>query len=222
GAAQVGRYFHDDELIVEVTMEVALDRVVTKLKELHAEHYRGRRVTTLDISRVTKTLRREMIRATGSGVPPARYLKAARTAGIDMPDWLPLRLRATGEATDPRLDTAQGKLRAARAARLDALRKLSERVYDLTIHSGTDRAGPDRVASGGRRVVGATDATETTIREFVGKHGTLAVQLEAVIAGAVADRPTFTDDTVTVTVHIPAGDVWSVIHRQMLILRRRG
>lgn len=198
GAAVVSKYLHSDELIAEVTMEVPVEKVVTRIKELHSQHYHGNKVTTTDITNIKNTVEREMIRATGSGVPPARFISEARSAGVDMPEWMGRSIQATGQGTDPEIQTAQGKLRAARAAELDAMRKLAEQLYGLTISS------------------------TTTVREFVTQHDAVATQVDAVLAGAVATEPRFEGDVATVTVSLPAAEVWSVVHQHMMTLQRRG
>jgi len=198
GASKVSTYLHDNELIAEVTMEVPVEKVVTKITELHSQHYHGNKVTTTDISNIKKNVVRETIRATGCGVPPPNMLASAKTAGVEVPAWFGERIKATGQGTDMEIQSAQGKLRAARAAELDAMRRLAEQIYGLTISSNT------------------------TVRDFVTQNDEIATQVEAVLAGAVADEPTFSENKASVTVSIPAADVWSVVHQQILITERRG
>ncbi|MFQ5589897.1 MAG: hypothetical protein ACE5HE_01925 [Phycisphaerae bacterium] len=198
GAMEVGSYLHNDELIAEVTMEVPVEKVFTKLQELHTEHYRGNSVSSTDIVHLKKTVRRKMIRATGTGVPPARFVGQAKSAGLDMPDWINDELTATGQGTDPDISSAQGRLRAARAAELDAKRKLAERVYGLQISSNT------------------------AVRDFVTEYDEITAQVDATLAHAVASLPAFDSGVATVTVSIPAAEVWAVVHQQLLIVQRRG
>ena len=198
GASVAGKYLYDDELIAEVTMEVPVEKIITRIKELHSEHYHGNKVTRTDITNIKKTINRSTIRATGSGVPPARFVSRAAGAGIEMPAWFGERIKATGQGTDTQIDTAQGKLRAARAAELDAMRKLAEQVYGLTI------------------------SANTTVRDFVTERDEIFTQVEAVFAGAVSEEPQFSADVATVTVSLPAAEVWSVIHQHMLVIERRG
>lgn len=199
GAVEAGTYLHDDELIAEVTMEVPVEKVITSIKELHSKHYHGNRVTSTDIENVRKTIQRDIIRATGSGVPPERLLSAARSAGFDIPPWMGERIRVTGEGTDPAMDTAQGKLKAARAARLDALRKLAEQINGLQINSST------------------------TVRDFVTERDEIASRVQSVIAGAIEESTEFTPDGVAqVTMSVAAADVWAVVNAQMQVDRRRG
>jgi hypothetical protein len=199
GAIEAGTYLHDDELIAEVTMEVPVEKVITTIKELHSKHYQGNRITTTDIENVKKTIQRDIISATGCGVPPERFLSQAKSAGFDMPPWMGERVRALGEGTDPAMDSAQGKLKAARAARLDALRKLAEQIHGLQINSST------------------------TVRDFVTERDEIASRVQAIIAGAVEESTEFTPDGVArVTMSVAAADVWGVIHGQMGIDRRHG
>lgn len=197
GAYQVSKYLHDDELIAEVTMEVPVEKVITRIKELHEQHYHGNKVTTTDITNIKKSVITEGIRATGSGVPAARFMSQATSAGYPMPEWSGKRIEVTGQGTDPEMESAQGKLRAARAAELDALRKLAEQIQGLEISSGT------------------------SVRDFVTQHDEIRTQVDAVIAGAVTGPPTFSEGIARVTASIPAADVWAVVNQHRKILERR-
>ena len=198
GAAEVGLYLHSDELIAEVTLEVEVEKVIEKIKELYTEYYRGHQVTSEDITDIQKTAHRRRIRATGAGVPPSRFLAQARSAGVDFPDWMERQLRATGQGTDDAIDTAQGKLRAARAAEIEAMRQLADQVYGLSV------------------------SASMTVRNFLTRNEEITTQVEAVISGAIAGPPSFSGDTATVTVSMPAAEVWSVVHQHLLIIKRRG
>ena len=77
--------------------------------------------------------------------------------------------RAGAQGTDPDMQTAQGKLRAARAAELDAKRRLVEQVYGLSLSS------------------------TTTVRDFVTENDEIETQVNALLA--VADK---SPDIVTV------------------------
>lgn len=198
GALSVGKYLHNDELIAEVTMEVPVDKVVSRIQELHTQHYHGNSVTTTDISRLTESVQRDMIRATGSGVPPPRFLQQAREAGVSMPDWMGRTVEATGQGDDAEINTAQGKLRAVRKAEVDATKKLADQIYALTLDP------------------------HTTVKEFVAQHNDAALQVNALLAEAVTSAPRFEGSTATVTVSLPAADIWSVVNQHQQILQRKG
>lgn len=198
GASQVSEYYYPDELIVEVTLQVPVEKLVTKITELHEQHYKGNTVTTKDITNVKETLQREFVQATGSGVPPARMIQQVKSEGAPAPTWFAERIKATGQGTDPAIDTAQGKLKAARAARSDAMRKLAEQVYGLQLQSST------------------------SVQDFVTQNDEIRTQVDAVISGATASEATFDGGVATVEVSIPAAEVWSVVHQEMLHNQRKG
>ena len=155
-------------------------------------------MTTTDISNIKQTVQREMIRATGSGVPRPEMVSQAVSAGYTAPVWMARTIDATGQGTDPAIDTAQGKLKAARAATLDAMRKLAEQIYGLEISAGT------------------------LVRDFVTQHDEIRTQVDAVLSGAVSGEPTFANGTATITVSIPAASVWTVVNQHTKIIQRRG
>jgi len=199
GATEVSTYLHNDELIAEVVMEVPLAKVVTRVTELHKQYYHGSYVSTQDIVNVKKNVERTSIRATGSGVAPSRYQSKARQAGYDTPEWMAKRIEVIGEGTDPEIgSTAQGRLKAARAATLDGMRKLAENVYGLSISSST------------------------TVRDFVAENDEISTQLSAVLRGATTDEAVFEGGVARVKVSMPAAEVWTVIHQQSLIVSRHG
>ncbi len=197
GAAVVGKYLHHDELIAEVTMEVPIETVITRVKELHSEYYHGGKVTTTDITNIKKSVRRDMIRATGSGVPPSRYLRGAANEGVATPTWITERIRATGEATDRAFRSAQGRLRAHRAARVLAMRNLMERILGLPIRAGK------------------------TVGDFAGEQEEFRTQVDGVVTGAVEEMVEFVSDGVRVTMSLPGSEVWPVVHQHLLIVQRR-
>ena len=179
-------------------MEVPVEKVITRIRELHSQYYRGNRVTTTDITNIKKCVKRNVVRATGSGVPRAQFISRAATAGVETPPWIQERIRVTGEGTDPAIETAQGTLKARRAARTDAFRRLGEHIQGLSIDA------------------------RTSVRDFVTEYDEIQAHVDAVITGAVEEDARCTADTCTVTLSIPAAEVWSVVHQHMLIVQRRG
>lgn len=200
GAQKVDKYLHTDELIVEVTMRVPVERVISTLKELHSQHYQGRRVTTTDFTQVRKQIQRDYFEATGAGVPSDRFLKssgAPMTASVN-PSWNGKPITVVGQGTDSDITTPQGKLRATEAARQDAARKLAEQINGLQIDA------------------------QTTVRDFLTESDVVQAQVNSVIAGASYDNPLYRGDgTVEVKATINGADVWGVVHSEMMI-RSRG
>jgi len=193
GAQEIGRpYYHHDELIVEVTYEVPVESVITTVKELHKRHYKGDKVTGMDIEKVTKELKTQKFQATGMGVPPAKDLRAAATKlQVEMPDWVSETITAEGKGvpSEEAAGTPQGKLLAARAAELDAKRRLAEQVMGFKIDS------------------------KTTVRDFVAERDEINTRLNAYIVGSYVRSTSYdSDGTATVVVEMPAMQVWQVVH----------
>jgi hypothetical protein len=198
GAREVGRpYYHHDELIVEVKMVVPTEQVITAIKKLYSRHYEGDDIEGSDLEKITRTVVKKDFEATGMGVPPPQYLQSyVEVVEPDLPDWTMGMVEAEGQGTDPEMDTAQGRLRAARAAELDARRKLAERIAGLQI------------------------SAETSVREFTTEHDHIGTLVDAFMVDALVSQTRFTDQTAIVTVQVPGMYIWSLVndelHRQAL------
>ena len=193
GAGVVSKYLHADELVVEVTMEIPVETVIARVKELHSEYYRRGRVTTSDITNVSEIVERDMIRATGTGLPPPRLL---RRPASEHPTWISDRLRASGQASDPKFATAQGRLRAHRAARVIAMRNLLEQVLELQINA------------------------DMHVRDVFGDPSDSRLRVSGIVSNAVETAVEFLEDGVRVTVSLPGSELWSVVHEQVQIINR--
>ncbi|HVP12621.1 MAG TPA: hypothetical protein VMV94_15705 [Phycisphaerae bacterium] len=200
GAQEVGRpYLHFDELIAEVTLEVPVESVITTIKSLHTRHYKGDKVKGSDIEQITQNIKSQTFKATGMGVPRPQVIQAAMTQmQVKVPDWVGQTLQAEGQGVPPpNMEGPQAKLMAARAAELDAKRKLGERVMGLVIESST------------------------TVRDFVAQHDDINTQLNAYLTGSYVKSTSYAaDGTATVTVEMPAMPVWEVVHTYMRMVQR--
>jgi hypothetical protein len=197
GAEETKRYFHHNELIVDVTMAVPTEQVVRTIKEFHTRHYKGNRVTGSDIENVQERIKRRTFEATGSGVPPKKYMEqVAPQFGIAPPEWADERLTAEGHGTDEEIETPQGRLRALRAATNDARRQLVERLHGLHLTS------------------------DTLIKDYVIEREEIRTQVQALIAGSVVDDRRIEGDTATVLVSVSGPQLWSTLHSQLTIEAR--
>ncbi len=202
GASVVRTYLHDDEPIAEVTVEVPVEWVISVIKELHTRSIQGGHVKGTDISNIARSIKTKTFRATGMGVPPRRYIDAYN-AKVDQPDdqlpaWATTKIEAKGQGV-PSADkngSPQGRLMAARAAELDAKRRLAERVYGLTLQSST------------------------SVKDFVAQHDEIRSHMDAVLIGAVVEHTTFDGEVAEVTVSIPGIRVWEIVHQRIRIVRR--
>ncbi len=197
GAQEVRTFYHHDELIVEVTMEVPVQSVITTIQRLHKRHYKGNSVKASDIEKISQNIKTKTFEATGMGVPPPQMIQvAAQKMGMEIPDWVGQTISATGNGV-PREDlagTPQGKLMAARAAELDAKRRLAEEVMGFQIDSST------------------------TVRDFVTEHDEINTQLQGYIVGSYVKSTSYdSDGTATVVVEMPAMQVWEIVHTYIRI-----
>jgi hypothetical protein len=199
GAYEVGPpYLHNDELIAEVTMRVPTEQVITAIKELHSRHYKGDDVQGHDIEKIVKTVVKRDFEATGMSVPAPQFIqKYEERAQVDLPDWSIGMVEAQGEGTDEDFASAQGRLKAARAAELDARRKLAERIAGLNITG------------------------ETTVRDFTTQYDYLSSLVDAVMVDAVVTDTRFTSDTAIVTVQVPGMRVWGVVNSELVHQQRQ-
>ena len=198
GSHEVGRpYYHHDELIVEVTYEVPVESVITTIKRLHKRHYKGNKVTGMDIEKISQRLKKQKFQATGMGVPKPQEIRAVATK-LNIPPWSGDKVSATGQGV-PREDlagTPQGKLMAARAAEIVAKRNLAEEIMGLQIDSST------------------------YVRDFVTEHDEINAHLNTFIQGSYVQSTSYdSDGTATVVVQMPAMQVWEVV--QVYVKMRR-
>ena len=199
GARQSGIRYHDDELIVEVDMEVTLRTVYASLKSWSDVHYKGDKVKASSFEELITTAKDTVIKETGMGVPPERYLKdvsvemsQSMSLAAKVPDWAGMTKRAVGNAA---VDTAtenaaQAKLMAYRGAELDARRKLAEEINGLIIGSST------------------------SVQDFVAQNDEIQTDMMAFQAGAhVVDgsQKLMEDGTAEVTVEQDLRPLWDMI-----------
>lgn len=195
GASEERIYYHNDEPIVEVTMSVPLESVVSTIKELQARTIQGDRVKGLDVTQVKKQIKTTRFEATGMGIPPEKHLRAVerKVAQISYPDWAtaPISMTGMGVPPDDKAGTAQGKLLAARAAELDAKRRLAEHVHGLMINSST------------------------SVQDFVTQHDEISTYMEAMLVNSSVIKTEFDGETARVTVSIPGMQVWETVSQRM-------
>lgn len=191
GAEEVGVFLRPDELIAEVTMTVPTEQVITAIKTLHSRHYKGDDVRSTEIENIARSVVTRDFTETGRGIPPPQYLKRfEEITHIDLPDWSMGPLEATGAGTDPAMSTPAGKLKAARAAEMDARRKLAERIGSLRI------------------------TPERTMQDFTTEHDHLVALVDGLIVDAQVTNTRFEGDQAFVTVQIPGLALWSIVQEE--------
>ena len=158
GAKEVGQPEYTPDGICQVTMEVTLQEVVTELKKLHKEYYRGDKIQREDFDQITVNTTEKTLRETGSGAPRPEFEERGQSAaaGTSGPNIMSAGAWEYWQAHC----TGRGRLMAERAARLDALRKLGERINGLLITS------------------------ETTVKDFVATDDRINTQMVSFMRGA--------------------------------------
>lgn len=186
---EVSTYLHSDELIAEVTLRITTEQVISTIKTLHSRYYKNGDVKGHDIENIVRSVVRKDFEETGMGVPPAKYLQQYKAkAGEALPDWATGPLSATGEGTDPEIDTPQGRLRAVRAAELDAKRKLAEQVRGLTVRGST------------------------TLKDLIATNEAVVTHVDAVLNNAMVDKTEFSGGTARATVTIHGMELWGAVN----------
>lgn len=134
----------------EVVMEVTIQEVVVALKQMCTKYYKGDKFKVAQFDQMTVTNKTKVLRETGMGAPrpdlAEEDLVPVGEAGLASMT----NLRGAAKAYWMARCTGRGRLMAVRAARLDGLRRLSERIYGLMITSETLGAtsSPSRTRSG--------------------------------------------------------------------------
>lgn len=199
GASIVRKYYHHDEPIVEVTVEVPVETVITIVKQLHTRSIQGDDIKGTDVTDIKQQIKTDVFQATGMGIPPKQYVQRyAEASGVQMPPWATEKITMTGSGVPPadKTGTPQGKLMAARAAELDAKRKLAEHINGLVIRS------------------------ETRVKDFVAENDDIRTAVDAVLVGSMVEKTEFDGDTANVTVSVPGMQIWQIVHEKLTITRR--
>lgn len=201
GAQEKSTYLHDRELIAEVTLVVPTEQVITAVKEIYSRQYKGDDVKGHDLEQRLRSVISRDFEATGMGVPPPQFIQkfnaalaaAPSQAGptgpafVPVPDWAGGNLEAEGRGTDAEFASPQGRLRAQRAAEMDAKRKLAEAIAGLQV--------------GARKM-----------QDLTGEHQETITLMDGVISDALITDVRFADSTAIVTVTIPGMRVWAVVN----------
>ena len=144
----------------EVVMEVTLQQVIVALKQMCTKYYKGDKFKVVHFDKMTVTNKRKILRETGTGAPRPDLLEEDLVAVGEAGLASMTNLRGAAKAYWMARCTGRGRLMAVRAARLDGLRRLSERIYGLTITS------------------------ETSVRDFVAESDEIKTAMAAFIRGA--------------------------------------
>ncbi len=199
GIKPASRYRYLPEGICEVDVQVTIQDVVHHLKTIQRRVRRWRTIyyKTIKLDRIIGYSPKRIIKATGSGVPPAKYMKkgvpAAPAPVVTAPSWAGRTVRATGSGIPPEGKTGtEARLMAERAAKVDAYRNLTELVYGVRIDAAT------------------------TVEDFVTQRDEIKATVSTFIRGAkVVDTRYLNDGSIEVELELPLSGVWACIKGHM-------
>ena len=175
----------------EVTMEVTLETVITTLKEIHNRYYKGDKFKAEDFTEMTQTNERKVFKETGSGAPPTadeqvgEAVPVAKDASVESLDNMSARAKKYWMANVK----PQGRLGAVRAARVDGMRRLVERIAGTQINS------------------------QTLVRDFVTEKDDINALASAMLTGAREQSITYHDaePVVEIEMAVTLETVWETV-----------
>ncbi|MCK4463454.1 MAG: LPP20 family lipoprotein, partial [Candidatus Omnitrophica bacterium] len=139
GVEPISPYRYLSDGICEVDVEISVRHIVEELIKIRRRirYWQHVRYKTIELKKIIELSPVEIVRATGSGVPPAKYM-TKNVVSESLPRWASRGVVATGVGVPPEdVRGTEARLMAARAAKIDALRNLAERVYGVKIDAIT-------------------------------------------------------------------------------------
>ncbi|RPI60977.1 MAG: hypothetical protein EHM48_06385 [Planctomycetaceae bacterium] len=137
GAQEVGKPKYMEDGTCSVKMMITLTEVITELEKIHKAKYKGDKFKVSDFQKMTVTNTLKEIEETGSGAPRPALETGAMITVKSGEDIVEVAYPASAKAFWMAHVTGQGRLMAVRAARVDAMRRLAERIKGLQITSDT-------------------------------------------------------------------------------------
>lgn len=133
GMEEVGKPQYADDGACTVKMRITLQEVITDLKKIHNAYYKGGKYKVEDFEKMTVTNTTKELEETGMGAP---------RPDAPSPETVVVREGDSFEAVSAPAFwkahvTAQGRLLALRAARVDGMRRLAERIKGTLVASET-------------------------------------------------------------------------------------
>jgi hypothetical protein len=178
GMKEIDTAKHFDDGTCEVIMEIKIAELVEELKTYHKTYYRGDKIKIRQIQELNRRVDTKVFRVVGQGVAPE---------AMESPAQQPLGpgQRVSLSTLDSKTKqfwishvTGQGRLMAERAARVDAMRRLAERIKGVHITS------------------------TTTVADFVAESDQVNLDMRAFIRGAREIGIRYYDDELIVEVEM--------------------
>ena len=180
GVREKGKPKFNEDGTCEVTMEVSLEELIVTLKQINNRHYKGDTFKAQDFEQMTVTNNIKILTETGMGAPrpeleePPGAVAISKTEGLTGMSYMSGAARAYWLAHV----TGQGRLMAVRAARVDGMRRLAERIKGVMISSNT------------------------SVKDFVAESDQIDVNMETFLVGAREARIRYHEDEPIVEVEM--------------------
>lgn len=163
GMREKGKPKYMEDGTCEVVMEVTVREVIANLKKAYTANYKGSKVQINDFEKMEITYKDKILTATGMGAPRSEEWEKGTDGMVTVTEETLTSLShmsAEAKAFWMKYCKPQGRLMAIRAARVDGLRRLAERIAGVRIDS------------------------QTTVRDFVAESDDINVDMRAFIQGA--------------------------------------
>jgi hypothetical protein len=174
GMTEVGKPKHLEDGTCEVVLEVPLETVIVSLKEWHDRYYKGGKFKGTDFEKMTVTNEIKMIREVGQGAQKEDETIPCEPDGRFDASKIPAKAMAFWKAHV----TGRGRLMAERAARVEGMRRLAERIRGVMITS------------------------DTNVQDFVAQSDQIDVNMETFLQGARQTGVRYHDDELIVEVNM--------------------
>ena len=179
GVREKGKPRYMEDGTCEVTVQVTLRKVIVTLRKLHERYYKGDKVKLTDFEKMLVTYEDKVLTEVGMGAPRSeKWEQEGSISSITEEQGLASIKHMSAAAKEFWLKycTGQGRLMAVRAARVDGMRRLAERVKGVYVDS------------------------ETTVTDFIAESDEINARTEAFISGAREVRMRYHEDELIVEV----------------------
>jgi len=138
GVREKGKPRYMEDGTCEVTVQVTLRKVIVTLRKLHERYYKGDKVKLTDFEKMLVTYEDKVLTEVGMGAPRSeKWEQEGSISSITEEQGLASIKHMSAAAKEFWLKycTGQGRLMAVRAARVDGMRRLAERVKGVYVDS---------------------------------------------------------------------------------------
>jgi hypothetical protein len=163
GMREKGKPKYMEDGTCEVVMEVTVREVIANLKKAYTANYKGNKVHVNDFEKMEITYKDKILTARGMGAPRSEEWEKGTDGMVTVTEETLTsisHMSSEAKAFWMKYCKPQGRLMAIRAARVDGLRRLAERIAGVRIDS------------------------QTTVRDFVAESDDINVDMRAFIQGA--------------------------------------